>query len=219
MIFFSFSVTCLVAINQKILNGSSNAYYLHISPRREYINHENCLLFFPWLSYVLKKALEFDLWYGFKHIYPPHRIFFATQKTKTNQTHNVKDLMVVEFFSNNVYKIQPTFLSTFTILKKYDICTIMKYPKFRQHFWASALFCFHSFVFSRKLSLCFSNPPLWWRKFKTLIFFIKLKFKWQYQFHLFLKTFVQFSNYLNHNFLHLSEKKVIAFVSITWKFH
>ena len=91
-------MTCLVAINQKILNGSSNAYYLHISPRREYINHENCLPFFPWLSYVLKKALEFDLWYGFKHIYPPHRIFFATQKTKTNQTHNVKDLMVVEFF-------------------------------------------------------------------------------------------------------------------------
>ena len=52
-----------------------------------------------------------------------------------------------------------------------------------------------------------SNPPLWWRKFKPSIFFIKLKFKWQYQFHLFLKTFVQFSNYLNHNFLHLSEKK------------
>jgi len=76
------TVTCLVAINQKILNGSSNAYYLHISPRREYINHENCLLFFPWLSYVLKKALEFDLWYGFKHIYPPHRIFFATQKNQ-----------------------------------------------------------------------------------------------------------------------------------------
>ena len=152
MIFFFFSVTCLVAINQKILNGSSNAYYLHISPRREYINHENCLLFFPWLSYVLKKALEFDLWYGFKHIYPPHRIFFATQKTKTNQTHNVKDLMVVEFFSNNVYKIQPKIwvLSLYWRNMIYvSTCTIIKSPKFWQHFWASDLSCFYSFVFSR----------------------------------------------------------------------
>ena len=48
-----------------------------------------------------------------------------------------------------------------------------------------------------------------WRKFKPSIFFIKLKFKWHYQFHLFLKTFVQFSNYLNHNFLYLSEKKIL----------
>ena len=34
-------------------------------------------------------------------------------KTKTNQTHNVKDLMVVEFFSNNVYKVQLTFYSLY----------------------------------------------------------------------------------------------------------
>ena len=100
-----------------------------------------------------KKALEFDLWYGFKHIYPPHRIFFATQKTKTNQTHNVKDLMVVEFFSNDVYKIQPTFWVHTLIyyieeinMIYYDKISKMSTTFLRKHFVLFSFFCIFEII-------------------------------------------------------------------------
>ena len=82
-----------------------------------------------------------------------------------------------------------------------------KISKISTTFLSKRFVLFSFFCVFEKIIFMLSNPPLWWRKFKPSIFFLNLKFNWQYQFHLFLKTFVQFSNYLNHNFLHLSEKK------------
>ena len=64
---FIFSVTCLVAINQKMLNGSSNTWYhyKHISPRREFSSIMGCLSFSFWKvlhSCIASFGIQFVIW-------------------------------------------------------------------------------------------------------------------------------------------------------------
>jgi len=47
--------------------------------------------------------------------------FSLLHTKKTNQTHNVKDLMVIEFFQIMFTKSSRLFVYSFTILKEYDL--------------------------------------------------------------------------------------------------
>ena len=71
-------------------------------------------------------------------------------KTKTNQTHNVKDLMVVEFFSNNVYKVQLTFYSLYwrNMVYYYKISQI-SITFLIKHFVSFLFFCIFEIPYAR----------------------------------------------------------------------
>ena len=71
-------------------------------------------------------------------------------KTKTNQTHNVKDLMVVEFFSNNVYKVQLTLYSLYwrNMVYYYKISQI-SITFLIKHFALFLFFCIFEIPYAR----------------------------------------------------------------------